>query len=275
MACFTIFAVLSLIVRISTPLQILLPLYEYPGTSAAAWANATAAIAAYPGVNWQVIINPNSGPGTTGTSPSDPNYITGISKLNSYANVITLGYVDTAYYTRAYSAVVGDVAVYASWANYKKANISIGGIFFDDVVTASPTPSSDTLKYYHNISTYAYANVPSDVTPVVFNPGGLGPTQLFSWCDTMVEFESPLSSYQNVTTIKTFPAGDVGQSAVIIYNATAATDVKSLVHAMAKNGVGSVYFDYGACFYQNQPTGCYNQLSLVALKGLAAAVLAG
>ena len=189
---------LSLSLLLPSPtqsLQILLPLYVYPGPSASAWSNVTAAIAAYPQVQWRVIVNPSSGPGST-TYP-DSNYITGLSSLNSYANVITLGYVDTNYSKRAYSAVVSDVAVYANWAGYSQANISVGGIFFDDVVGAGPpAPTKDVLTYYHNVSAYAYANVPSDVTPVVFNPGSLGPQQLFASCDDMVEFESPLSSYQ-------------------------------------------------------------------------------
>ena len=98
----------------TTSMFILLPLYIYPGTSASAWSNATAAIAAYPKVQWQIIINPNSGPGTT-SYPTDSNYIAGISKLNSYPNVITLGYVDTNFAKRAYSAVTSDIDVYAKW----------------------------------------------------------------------------------------------------------------------------------------------------------------
>ncbi|KAL6713717.1 hypothetical protein ACLMJK_008209 [Lecanora helva] len=223
--------------------------------------------------HWQVIINPNSGLGTT-SYPSDQNYVTGISKLNSYPNVITLGYVDTAYGTRAYSSVISDINVYAHWASYTKANISIGGIFFDDVIGPNAA-TQNSVTYYRNISSYAYAQVPSDVTPVVFNPGMLGPQKLFSYCDLMVEFESPIVDYHNDTTIKTLPNGYQGQSAIIVYNTTTATDVKSLVHTMAGGGVGAVYFDYGSCFYQGSPTGCYNQLSSVNLKNLAAAVLAG
>lgn len=272
MKSLTLLALCSLALP-ATSLFVLLPLYIYPGTSASAWSNVTAAIAAYPTVQWQVIINPNSGPGTT-TFPSDPNYITGISNLNKYPNVITLGYVDTAYTNRAYSSVVSDIDVYAKWESYTNANISIGGIFFDDVVGANAATSS-VLTYYHNISSYAYAKVPSTVTPVVFNPGSAGPIQLFNYCDTMVEFENPLSNYQNLTTIKALPSGYAGQSAIIIYNATETTDVKSLVHTMSTNGVGAVYFDYGACFYQSTPTGCYNIFSLTNLKLLAATVLAG
>ncbi|KAK4694994.1 hypothetical protein P7C71_g2672, partial [Lecanoromycetidae sp. Uapishka_2] len=259
----------------SSSLFILLPLYEYPGSSASAWANVTAAVAAYPDVQWQVIINPDSGPGTSPNSyPTDANYITGISKLNSYPNVITLGYVDTGFTNTPYTEVVSNISTYAYWASYTEANISIGGIFLDDV---SNSGAKAALTYYHNASAYAYKCVPSDVTPVVFNPGSLGPNALFSYCDTMVEFESPLSSYNNTnaTTIKTLPTAYLSQSAIIIYDTTSATDVQGLVHTMSQYDIGAVYLDPGACTYKDQPTGCYNYLGLTNLEQLAAAVRAG
>lgn len=168
-----------------------------------------------------------------------------------------------------------DVSVYAKWASYTQANISIGGIFFDDVVGGGTVVTENILEYYHNVSAYAYAVVPSIVTPVVFNPGALGPQQLFSYCDTMVEFEGSASSYHDDATIKTLPSGDSEQSAIIIYNTMKTTNVKGLVHTMVEYGVGQVFFDYGNCFYKGQPTGCYNQSSAEELKALAAAVAAG
>ncbi|CAD6581726.1 MAG: hypothetical protein ASARMPREDX12_000648 [Alectoria sarmentosa] len=249
----------------TTALFILLPLYVYPNTSASDWSNATAAIAAYPKVQWQIIVNPDSGPGTTGY-PTDPNYITGIAQLNSYANVQTLGYVDTNDTHRAYAAVVSDIDVYASWANYPDSqyNISMAGIFFDDV---NNTKSTAVSTYMHNASAYAYATVPSDITPVVFNPGALAPTTLFSYCDTMVEFEDFSSSYQNATTIATIPSAYRGQSAILVHNTMGTTtNVKSLVHTMAQDGIEAVYFTSDCC---------YNALNGTLLMQLAAAVQAG
>lgn len=175
---------------------------------------------------------------------------------------------------RPYSNATADIDTYAYWAEYAKANISIGGIFFGDV---SSSAAKAALTYYHNASAYAYAKVPSTVTPVVFSPGGLGPTQLFRYCDTMVEFESPLASYNNTNaaTIKTLPSNYLDQSAIIINNATASTNVQSLVHPMAQYGVQAVYLDYGSCTSKGNPTGCHNNLGLANLKALAAAVQAG
>lgn len=246
----------------TTSLFILAPLYVYPGTSASAWNNVTAAIAAYPNVQWQIIVNPGSGPGTTGY-PTDQNYITGIAKLNSYQNVQTLGYVDTNYTLRAFTDVTADISVYAHWSSYTEANISIAGIFFDDV---NNTAASAVYTYMHNASAYANSTVPSDITPVVFNTGTLAPPQLFSYCDTVVEFENPFSNYKNDTTIGTIPSEYRGQSAIIVYNTPTTANVKSLVHTMALNGVEAVYF--GADRY-------YNTTDATLLMQLAAAVQAG
>lgn len=250
----------------STSLFILLPLYVYPGTNAVAWNSATAAIKAYPNVQWQVIVNPNSGPGTTGY-PTDANIITGISNLNKYTNVKTLGYVDTNFTNRAYSAVVSDINVYASWAGYSQANISIDGIFFDDVNNNFTQPTSGAVAtYMQNASSYAYATVPSDITPVVFNPGSLAPTQLFSYCDTMVEFENPFSVYKNDTTIKTISSAYRDQSAILVYDTPGNANIASLVHTMVLDGIEAVYFTNDCC---------YQSLNATELLQLAAAVNAG
>ena len=255
---------LFLLVLPTTSLFILLPLNLYPGTSSSAWINITDTLAAYPKLKWQVIVNPNSGPGKSGGSPADPNYITAIAKLNSYNNVQTLGYVDTLYTQRAYSAVTTDINTYASWSNYAGANISIQGIFFDDVNNTAADP---VYTYMHNASAYAYATVPSDVTPVVFNPGALGPTQLFDYCDTMVEFENTFANYKNKSTILTIPSDYRDQSAIIINSTPVNTaNIPSLVHTMAYYGIEAVYFSADCC---------YNAFDKTLLMALAAAVQAG
>ena len=106
----------------SHSLSIIFPLYLYPGDNASAWSDVTSTIEAYPTVQWQIIVNPNSGPGTTGY-PSDPNIITGVAKLNSYSNVNTVGYVDTAHASKDVADVNAEVDTYASWAGYAAADI--------------------------------------------------------------------------------------------------------------------------------------------------------
>lgn len=116
------------------------------------------------------MINPDSGPG----SPPypDANYVAGISELNSYDNVRTLGYVDTAHASRALADVESDIDVYAGWADYTGANITVDGIFFDDATTGTTTAD---YNYMHSAATYAYDHIPTDTTYVIFNPGTLSP----------------------------------------------------------------------------------------------------
>ena len=250
---------------------ILLPLYSYPGTSASAWSNVTTAITSNPHVQWQVIVNPASGPGTHDTTacPTDTNYIDALSILNGFANVMTLGYVDTDFTYRAYSAVIQDITTYASWwgCNEPGYNISIDGIFFDQV---NYTASSAASKYMQNASEYAYAQVPSDVTPVIFNPGTLAPTQLFGYCDTMIEFENVYSVYNNATTIKTIiPSSYRAQSAILVTNTPETTaPIASLVHTMAYYGIEAVYFT-------TDKDPAYQTYDLDLLKQIVAAVAAG
>ncbi len=239
---------------------IVVPLYIYPGTSASAWSNVTAAIAANPQVQWQVIVNPNSGPGVY---PPDANYITGLSKLNSYRNVITLGYVATNYTRVPYTTITSQIDVYAKWATYTNANISVGGIFFDEVAN---TASNAVYTYYQRAADYAYAIVPSSVTPVMFNPGAPSPAQLFEYADTIVQYENAFSSYRGQATIDGFQPWFNDQTAIIVYNTPSTADIPALVRTMVQQGIQSVYFGIDCC---------YNVFSGQLLSLLASAVSAG
>lgn len=245
----------------ATSIFVLCPLYVYPGdSSASAWDPITAAIEAYPTVQWQVIVNPDSGPGTT-SYPTDTTYTAAIAKLNSYPNVLTLGYVDTKFTQRTMSAVIIDVDAYGSWASYSAANISIGGIFFDDV---NNTASDDVYTYMSEASAYARSKVNPGATQVVFNPGSIAPTPLFDDCDTIVEFENPYSSYLGAATIETIPSEYRDQSAIIAYDAPSGMDVAGVVQTMVSYRVEAVYFDTRCC---------YNAPDATLANHLAAAVL--
>lgn len=260
-----VFLVLFLFTLQASSLFIALPLYLYPDTDASAWSNVFAVIEAYPQIQWQAIINPDSGPGTVDSQsyPTEQNQISGIAKLNSYSNVITLGYVHTSWGQRAYSNVTSEIDIYTAWASYSSANISISGIFFDEVAN---NPSSDILTYYQQASSYVYTKFPSTVKKVMFNPGTNASTQLFDYCDTMFEFEHPLSDYGNDTTIENIPSGYQAKSGLMIDDVPASAEVGSLVHTMTYYGVGAVYLGADCC---------YKVYDATLLHELAAAVLAG
>ncbi|MCJ1241540.1 hypothetical protein MMC14_009545 [Varicellaria rhodocarpa] len=196
------------------------------------------AIASTPSVHWQVVVNPNSGPGPD-TYP-DPYYIAGIDKLNSYKNVETIGYVPTNNTHRLYSNVTNDIETYANWATYSTANLSVNGIFFDEA------PSMDDaakIQYMANASSFAYATIPTAATTVIFNPGVIVALPYFYYANTIIEFENSAAEYQNQTTINNFTGGGVKQSAVLVHNyaGTIAT-LQSLIHTGIANNLAGMYF---------------------------------
>lgn len=89
-----------------SPAAILLPLYIYPLQGA--WDFVTTAVAKYPDVPFNIIVNPNSGPGVTDDYP-ESDYIDAVASLNVYPNVNLLGYVDTAYMSKSTDKVATEV----------------------------------------------------------------------------------------------------------------------------------------------------------------------
>ena len=240
-------------------LFILLPLYLYPDTSASAWSNVTAAIAANKNVQWQIIVNPNSGPGTY---PPDANYIAAISKLNSYPNVVNVGYVATGYTRVSYESLTAQIDVYARWASYPDADIAVAGIFFDEV---SNTATEEVYTYYQRASDYVSSKNLADGR-VVFNPGAPAPARLFNYADTIVQYENALSSYKGGETIDSFQPGFNNQTCVMIHSAAEDVDVNPLVRTMVERGIQSVYFGVDCC---------YQAFSSELLGSLVSAVSAG
>lgn len=114
---------------------VLLPLYIWPkGPSGEnTWQPVLDSAAAYPSLQFTVIVNPNSGPGDW----PNPDYAAAIAQLNALSNVQTVGYVDTAQvnvpggpYT--IERIGNDIATYAARSR-DESNVNLQGIFFDDV----------------------------------------------------------------------------------------------------------------------------------------------
>lgn len=219
---------------LSNSLSIILPLYLYPGDKGVAWSDVTTTIEAYPGVQWLIVVNPRSGPETTGYPSA--NFISGIAKLNSYSNVKTVGYVDTVYGNKTVAKVNSETDVYASWAHYANADIAIGGIYFDDV-----SMTSSMYSYYETVAAHARSSMKPSAH-VVFNPGYRAPAQLFSYADTIVEFEDSLANYESGSIIGQIPTQFRGHSALQIYNTPEGTEVGCLMADMEQEGIEAVYF---------------------------------
>ena len=71
--------------------------------------------------------------------------------MNSYSNVQTIGYVQTAYMAESTDAVNANVTTYAGWSGYSDSDISVKGIFFDE---ATNTESQDAYDYMSTACVY-------------------------------------------------------------------------------------------------------------------------
>ena len=153
----TALGVLCQLIQLSaTNTGVIIPLYIYPGDS---WNALNNLIMNYPNVPVVVIVNVDNGPGLS----VDANYASGIRMLQSNSNVVTLGYVDTAYGQRDQNSVTDDIT---RWQDYYSNQIE--GIFLDNMDN-----SYANIDIYKNYSTYikeqglsyVYGNAGTDVPP--------------------------------------------------------------------------------------------------------------
>jgi len=83
---------------------------------------------AKPDLDFMVIINPSSGPGS---QYPDEQYTAALKQLATYPNVQKFGYVRTGYASRNLSDVISELNVYAGWSS-KGPAFAMDGIFFDE-----------------------------------------------------------------------------------------------------------------------------------------------
>jgi Spherulation-specific family 4 len=207
----------------------------YIGPSPSAWAPLYNAIASNPRLVFQLIINPNSGPGST-QYPSSA-YITALAKLRKYSNVQLIGYIHISYCRRSLSDVENDVSLYAGWSTYTAANIRLDGIFFDE------TPGSyATSDFYYLANVTKYARVAFSGGHLSFNPGVVCDSRYFPLVDNVNVFESPYSSFNARTTLISIPSAERSKSTIMIYSFTGNQNQEtSLVTTIARSGISGMY----------------------------------
>ena len=228
---------------LASSMTILLPLYKYPDTNATGWSTVLSAIATYPTVHWEVIVNPRTGPGPD--LLPDSNYIDALTKLNSLRNVSTIGYVEIHDKNEPLASVQTQINQYANWATYQGAAIGVNGIFFDDT---SNVASQDNYNYMATVSGYAKAAFPAPGARVVCNPGSIAPEQLFQSCNTIVESEVPFGQFNETTVLADIPAAYAGDSAIMINTTPEGQDIAGLIGTMKGKGIGEVYFGVDCCY---------------------------
>lgn len=236
--------------------QLLVPLYLDPSQgiqdgSPTAWNTIYTAVANNPSTQFQIILNPNNGPGNSKPGYNNE-YITGVAKLNAYPNVHTFGYVYTSYGARATAAVQTDIARWANWNNYTAKDISVKGIFFDEVPNHTKKGNTD-VAYMGALQSYTrslFSRIPTFQT--FYNVGDLcAHTEYFNnMADYVCIFEDVASKYSNAVLSTRLPAGMAAKSCVLLINYMASglpsANVSSMLRYFVNAGIGSAnILDYG------------------------------
>ncbi|KAH8594472.1 Spherulation-specific family 4-domain-containing protein [Bisporella sp. PMI_857] len=212
--------------------SVLLPLYIYPSLNTT-WSSIYTSITSNPSLSFDIIINPNSGPGSA--AYPDSSYVTGIAQLNSYDNAKLIGYVPTNWAARDIEDVKADIDTYAGWGTYAGSDIHVDGIFFDEAVSQY---NESNYEYMSTVTAYARSlNLPT----IVFNPGAVSAPEYYALADTIVAFENSASAWTEQVRGWT---GDQywGNSAVMMYGFTGDEAAqKALVDTLKATDVGSLF----------------------------------
>lgn len=224
--------------------KLLLPLYQYPEDGS--WDSIYDTIEGNPDLTFQVIINVDSGPGS-GSPNSD--FASGTAKLNAYPNVETLGYVHTLFGDASQEEVNQNVSDWYSWNTYSGANVSIHGIFFDEVHNTEGTDSDVT--YMQALTESATSTFGSSPFTSIFNPGSKPEhLEFYDLADYVVVFETYASEYSDSVLSENVPSGYANQSAILIPDFASvgtASEAESWLQSMVDAGIASAHilnYDY-------------------------------
>lgn len=225
--------------------KLLLPLYQYPeGT---VWDTIYTSIAAHPQLEFQIILNVDSGPG--GPEPNS-DFATGVAKLNSYPNVETLGYVHVLYGEASTDEVAQNTSNWAAWNSYTAANTSISGIFFDETPNSQGSAGDNDVTFMRTVVEAASSAFGTHSFTSMMNPGsGVEHTEFWDIADYIVIFEDEASSYSSSVLTSNITPGKESQSAILIpefAEVGTATEAKTWIQGIVEAGVASAHIlDYG------------------------------
>lgn len=105
-------------------------------------------IAAYPDLEFLVIVNPNSGPGALPCP--DANYAREVARLNACPNVYPVGYIRIDYCRKPLAAACEEIDRYASWAaEYATTGLGVGGIMVDETPNHFNAAQAEYLRALH------------------------------------------------------------------------------------------------------------------------------
>ncbi|MCJ1264688.1 hypothetical protein MMC22_004562 [Lobaria immixta] len=206
---------------------ILFPLYIYPTQNA--WTPLFTAANTYPNLTFLAVINPDNGPGPS-VCP-DASYTAAIHTLNSYPNIVTLGYVHTAARydcgasgtdicpaTRTQADLQAEINQYENWSSSSaggcstssSSSIQVNGIFFDE----SPTVAAD-VTYMQTISAYVRGKL-THGTKILNNAGVAVDEGYWNYADYINVFENTEAAYRT-TDIDALVGDHADQATLIIH----------------------------------------------------------
>ncbi|TQS37199.1 hypothetical protein Golomagni_02335 [Golovinomyces magnicellulatus] len=256
---------------------IIVPLYVYPFPKA--WDPLYKAIQNYKRLNFIVVINPENGPGRQNygqfhygdeedtISIPDSNYIREIPKLNSFSNVLTVGYVSTNWAKRDLELVLGDIKIYSNWSkkhrNGSIPDLGVRGIFLDETLSCY----TDTgAQFFKQLALFIRSeDIFGPNSLIIHNPGLIPDSRYMPYCDISVIFEESYSKYQrsDFSAIAAFQkAANVRQEAIacIIHslpNTLQSSERRLLIQDLCSFSnhifLTGLSQDYYAQFWENWP----------------------
>ncbi|PYH89196.1 hypothetical protein BO71DRAFT_390124 [Aspergillus ellipticus CBS 707.79] len=217
----------SATVNTATSARVIIPFYVYP--SAGAWTPMEELVSEFPDVEFTIIINPDSGPGSS--SLPDASFLSAVPALTSHSNVLAIGYVPTQKGTRAIADVEKDVKTYAGWPSASgNSSFAVHGIFFDEAPNAY---SADLVSYYQQLATLVKDSTglgPENY--VVTNPGTVPDAAYLDIPDSTVVFESPYDSFLSAISAGTFNSISTtnhSSLASMVYSVPDSVDLPTLI----------------------------------------------
>lgn len=156
-----------------------LPLYSWPIDGA--WDEVYQALSDNPKTQFNIIINPDSGPGEY---PPNSDYTGGVAKLNSYGNAHVYGYLRTGFTDRSISDIQADADNYAQWNSHSGEDTHLDGIFVDEA-----PDSLDKLTYMKDVHDAIHGAF-TDGVKIWTNPGTTIPAEFYEYADTVTAFET-------------------------------------------------------------------------------------
>lgn len=174
-------------VKLIAALTAALPLYVWPDPGV--WDPWFNVIAASPKTAFDIIVNPNSGPGV---GPLATDYIKGVATLNNFPNVRVFGYIATQYAASPLDDMKDEIATYANWA--AAYNLTISGIFMDEA-----TQDVNELGYMQSLATYTWQTLPKGKNAVWTNPGTPIDASFYKYANLVTAYEGPAANFDPKT----------------------------------------------------------------------------